>query len=70
MKKRKTYTGWIAKRAMEKLPPKWHGFSLPVYRLRGKCADWNPADWPPVKVRVTVEVVKERGKFIVIPFGK
>jgi len=57
--KAKTVTGWMAKRAAEhgKL---FDGFDdhLRIYRTKLREADWSPEDWPPVRVRVTLEEVR------------
>ena len=47
----------------------FHGFSTAVDYLRlpefymslGKQREWVPDDWPPVKVRISIEVVDEKG---------
>ena len=47
----------------------FHGFStagdllrLPeFYMSKGKEAGWDPDDWPPVKVRISIDVVDETG---------
>ena len=47
----------------------FHGFSdsgdylrLPeFYMSMGKQREWDPDDWPPVKVRIAIEAVEEEG---------
>ena len=47
----------------------FHGFStssdllsLPeFYMSKGKESEWDPDDWPPVKVRISIDVVDETG---------
>ena len=31
-------------------------FGYPIYKKRGNKNDWDEEDWPPVKVKVTVEI--------------
>ena len=31
------------------------------YMSRGKESEWDPEDWPPIKVRISIDVVDETG---------
>mgnify|MGYP003653746229 FL=1 len=47
----------------------FHGFSdggdylrLPeFYMSKGQESEWDPDDWPPLKVRISIDVVEEKG---------
>jgi hypothetical protein len=65
MRKAKRYviTGWVGRDVdlgclrCYGAKGKWFGFRMSwgVTRKRGTYYDWSPCEWPPKKVRVTVE---------------
>jgi hypothetical protein len=61
----KTITGWIAKSAKLSGVFWWDYAELQciVYKNKGTQDDWQPEDWPPVKVVITVkkELLKSGG---------
>lgn len=57
MKKKKWMMyGWLGKNMT---PFQTEGYIGGICRIRGKCSDWFSVrlDWPPRKVRVTIEEV-------------
>ena len=60
-KKKWTRTGWMGKLEEGESPFQpfdWEGDQLIVFPRKGRPRQWCPDDWPPVKVRVTVEVIE------------
>ncbi len=60
--KKKTFTGWIPKTLSKKMDIKNGDYSTPadhfaLYVTRGNKIDWGNEDWPPTKVKITVEVI-------------
>ena len=49
----KTFDGFCAAGELLRLPE--------FYMSRGKESEWDPEDWPPVKVRISIDVVDETG---------
>lgn len=58
--KKKTFIGWIGKTIKENLSFSFTGdvLSDSVYKTKGFKIDWHDNDWPPIKVKVTIEVVE------------
>jgi len=57
--KKKTITGWVYKNANMSKMFYWEGDCLclgDINKTKGKQAYWNPNEWPPVKVKITIEV--------------
>ncbi len=62
---KKTFTGWIGKSTTnfnnfyfsERLST--DRLAIPeIHKTKGEKADWFDGDWPPVKVKITIEVMK------------
>jgi len=54
--RRRVIRGWVAKRA--KYGPRWKGIELEgIYKTKGDVSEWGEMDWPPRKVKVTIEEV-------------
>lgn len=56
---KKTITGWVGKN--ELADKRWRElvFTMPIAaRTKGKKEEWCEKEWPPVKVRVTIEVIE------------
>ena len=65
---KKTFTGWVQRSEKGDIFPRpaWDdtdkfptllGFPT-IYKKRDKPSSWNEGDWPPVKVKITIEVMK------------
>ena len=62
----KTITGWIGKSAIDangKIDlSKWdngHGLAVPgAFKPKGQRGEWDEIDWPPVKVKIIIEMVE------------
>lgn len=59
--RKKTFTGWIGKsvKDLSELVHKdktYDKIDL-LYLTRGKKEDWDFENWPPIKVKVTIEVI-------------
>ena len=61
---KKTFTGWIAKDEVCLIG--YNGgqygdeYAMPsVHKTKGKELDWHHDEWPPIKVKVTVETVEK-----------
>jgi hypothetical protein len=50
-------TAWISKSAKDKADIT-DGAEVIVFTNRGKADEWHPTDWPPRKVKVTIEDYK------------
>ena len=53
-----TFTGWMGKTG-----PRWYRLGsfkclAPIWQRKGTTFCWTKNDWPPRKVRVTVEVIE------------
>lgn len=60
---KKTFTGWIGKREAKEFC--WEKQSVAselkmpsVYKRKETEHDWPESDWPPIKVEITVEILK------------
>ena len=49
----KTFDGFCAAGDLLRLPE--------FYMEIGKESEWDPEDWPPIKVRISIDVVDETG---------
>ena len=61
---KKQFIAWLPKSISKQKCPiqhfsKFNQFSL--FRTKGGKSDWPEEDWPPVKVRITVETVDYKG---------
>ncbi len=58
----RTFTGWIPKSLSKNIDLKnklWtheYGY-FPIFTTKGKKIDWSEKDWPPTKVKITVETL-------------
>ncbi len=60
MKKKKVIKGWMDEVGWASFcsePFHRDKVDLLAYEVRGSKSDWRPDDWPPLKVKVTVEVM-------------
>jgi hypothetical protein len=61
--KKKTITGWVYKNANMSKMFYWEGDwlclgDININKTKGKQAYWDPNEWPPIKVKVTIEVIE------------
>ena len=59
----RTYTGWMARSAVVANQPHEGLMIEEVYACRGKKNSWSDEDWPPVRVRVTVEKIAPKPQY-------
>lgn len=62
---KKTYTGWVRNSDDNADVMYWDGpggcenlegdISV-IYKTKGRKKDWSPGDWPPRKIKITIEV--------------
>jgi hypothetical protein len=56
---RKTFKGWVGKMVMNNgIQKHWRekGYCISMFKRKGKKAEWESKDWPPLKVTITVEM--------------
>jgi len=58
-KKLNVFEIWVPKWIHEKKDPSIYILTSFYRQKRGCKKDWNESDWPPKKVRITVEVVTD-----------
>ena len=59
---KKTFIGWIGKDKLNNIKTVrvYGGYNIPdVYQKKGLKDYWNSDEWPPVKVKITVETVEK-----------
>ena len=61
---KKTFTGWIAKDEVDLIGYTGGQYdddhAMPhIRKTKGKESDWYRGEWPPIKVKVTVETVEK-----------
>jgi hypothetical protein len=62
MKRKRVFKGW-AGRSGDWIHTNGCGkIDVEAWHTKGTLSEWGPEDWPPVRVRVTVEVVDKQGK--------
>ncbi len=57
MKKKKTLTCWIPKSFTSLNNIKRKDGNIEMYHTKGCKSDWTPRDWPPIKIKVTMEII-------------
>ena len=62
MKRKRVFNGWMGRMDIDR-PAAWGDLDdelwlTEVFRLKGDKYGWVEADWPPAKVRVTVEILE------------
>jgi len=54
---KQTFKGWAGKSGMWWFNKDKESRELMVFRTRGKRVEWDDDDWPPVRVKVTIETL-------------
>ena len=62
MKRKRVFNGWMGRMDIDR-PAAWGDLDdelllTEVFRLKSGRDEWMKEDWPPVKVRVTVEILE------------